>query len=370
MQMKKQHPDCVLLFRMGDFYETFYEDAKTAHKILGITLTARDKNSENPVPMAGIPHHALEKYLPKLIRAGCKVAIADQVGDVIPGKLVQRAVTQVITPGTRVEEGKGMCYLLAIAQSGQLWHIARGDRSLGIRHTRSFAEQEQMLKFVLQLAPVEIVLAEDVPEKSVLEHWIQDHLSIIVSIVPLPTNAVAWLKRLLGVTSLDGFGENCKQGREIALICVFAYVQNTQETVRIRRLEYRQTTKRVGLDLLTTKNLELFVSSYQGNKHQSLYGVINTCVTPMGGRLLAQRLQEPTHDMELLQHRHDHIERWYEDRGGAEQVRTWLQPIGDLPRILQKLATGSGSSISWLVQLRERCLPLVHDEQMHALLST
>jgi len=281
MQMKKQHPDCLLLFRMGDFYEAFYEDAKTAHKILGITLTSRDKNSDNPIPMAGIPHHALDKYLPKLIHAGCKVAIADQTGEVVPGKLVQRAITQVITPGTWVEEGKNSCYLVAIAQSNDSRHIARGDRSFGVRKTRSFPDQEAMLKFILQLTPAELLLAEQVMEKDQLERWIHDHLEAIISIIPLPSNPTGRLMHLLGVSSLDGFGENCKQGRDIALITLFAYLQQTQKTIYVRRLEYRQANKRVGLDALTIKNLELFQSSYQGNKQQSLFAVIDTCVTPM-----------------------------------------------------------------------------------------
>lgn len=314
MQMKKQHPDCLLLFRIGDFYEAFYEDAKTAHKILGITLTARDKNAENLVPMAGIPHHALEKYLPKLVRAGCKVAIADQIGEVVPGRLVQRAITQIITPGTWVEEGKGSCYLLALAQNNDQRHIAWGDRSLGVRKTRSFHEQEKMLKFVLQLAPVEILLAEQVLEKAVLETRIQDHLQAIISIIPTQADSSSWLMHTLGVSSLVGFGDSLRQGRDIAIVTLFSYLQRTQDKIYVRRLEYRQDYQRVALDALTIKNLELFQSSYQANKKQSLFGVIDTCVTPMGSRLLHQRLQEPINDIDTLHTRHEQIATWYVDR--------------------------------------------------------
>ena len=102
--LKQQHPDALLLFRMGDFYELFYEDARIAHEVLGITLTARDKNSDSPIPMAGVPHHSVDKYLPRLVEAGYKVAIGEQVGDVVPGKVVERKITQVITPGTQINE--------------------------------------------------------------------------------------------------------------------------------------------------------------------------------------------------------------------------------------------------------------------------
>ena len=116
MDLKQQHSDCLLLFRLGDFYEIFYEDAKIAHQVLGITLTARNKNSDNPIPMAGVPHHALDKYLPGLVKAGYKVAIAEQVGQVIPGKVVERAVTQVVTPGTYIDDHVAYNFVAGIRQ--------------------------------------------------------------------------------------------------------------------------------------------------------------------------------------------------------------------------------------------------------------
>ena len=140
--LKKQYDDCILFFRMGDFYETFHDDAKIAHKVLDITLTARDKKSDAPIPMAGIPHHALERYLPKLVKAGYKVALAEQVGAVVPGRVVERRVTQVITPGTYIEETSSFNYLVALSYGGtgnDPYHLARGDFSLGVYKTKSFS---------------------------------------------------------------------------------------------------------------------------------------------------------------------------------------------------------------------------------------
>ncbi len=105
IRLKQEHPDCLLLFRIGDFYEMFYEDAHIAHRVLDITLTSRDKNAEHPIPLAGIPFHALERYLPRLIKAGYKVAIAEQIGEVVPGKVVERKVTRVVTAATYIEQG-------------------------------------------------------------------------------------------------------------------------------------------------------------------------------------------------------------------------------------------------------------------------
>ena len=132
LDIKKNYQDAILFFRMWDFYEVFYDDAKICAKVLDIALTSRYKNSDNPVPMAGIPYHAVEKYLPKLLEAGYKVAIAEQVGEVVPGKVVQRKVTQVITPWTYVKEQKNENNILAIYQDKNKYFLAWGDISLGI----------------------------------------------------------------------------------------------------------------------------------------------------------------------------------------------------------------------------------------------
>ncbi|MDR3169447.1 MAG: hypothetical protein LBU27_06965 [Candidatus Peribacteria bacterium] len=116
-EMKKQYLDCVLFFRIGDFYEVFFEDAHICHKVLDLVLTSKNKDAEQPIPMAGIPHHSIEKYIPKLIQHGYKVAIAEQVSEPVPGKVVEREISQVITPGTYIQEGSKKCnYMLALTQ--------------------------------------------------------------------------------------------------------------------------------------------------------------------------------------------------------------------------------------------------------------
>jgi len=143
LDIKKEHEDCILFFRMGDFYETFFEDAKICSKVLDIVLTSKNKNSENSVPMAGIPYHSADKYITKLISHGYKIAIAEQTTDPVPGKIVEREVVSIITPGTYIQESKKeFTYTMAVTflphTNGNSYHIARGDFSIGEYRTKSF----------------------------------------------------------------------------------------------------------------------------------------------------------------------------------------------------------------------------------------
>ncbi len=143
LDIKKQHEDCILFFRMGDFYETFFEDAKICSKVLDIVLTSKNKNSENSVPMAGIPYHSADKYITKLITNGHKVAIAEQTSEPVPGKIVEREVVSIITPGTYIQESKKeYTYTMAITflphTTGNHYHLAWGDFSIGEYWTKSF----------------------------------------------------------------------------------------------------------------------------------------------------------------------------------------------------------------------------------------
>lgn len=155
MDIKQQHNDCLLFFRLGDFYEMFYEDAQIAHKVLGITLTAKNKKSDNPIPMAGIPHHALDRYMPRLVKAGYKVALAEQVGAVVPGKVVEREVTQIVTPGTYIDENnpaaRYICAVSFLDAVGGSYQLARGDYSLGEYCTSSFDSVELLTKKIAQI---------------------------------------------------------------------------------------------------------------------------------------------------------------------------------------------------------------------------
>ena len=204
LDIKKEHADCILFFRMGDFYETFFEDAKICSKVLDIVLTSKNKNSENAVPMAGIPYHSADKYITKLIAHGYKIAIAEQTSEVVPGKIVERAVVSIITPGTFIQETKKeLSSTLAITfiphTHGLNYHIARGDFSIGEYWTKSFVDMEEMQKFILTIRPVEIIFDSNFPEKDILSAHFQQHLKCLISLWDVPPDPTKFLVEVTGV---------------------------------------------------------------------------------------------------------------------------------------------------------------------------
>lgn len=337
MDMKKEHADCLLLFRMWDFYECFYEDAEIAHRVLGITLTARDKTSEHPIPMAGIPHHALDKYVPKLIHAGHKVALADQIGEVVPWKLVQRAITQIITPWTRIEEWASTCTILSITQWIHAWYLARWDVSTGIWTTKSCTSREQVMKWLMQAMPQEILLYETVQDIGYWQRRTTDHGHTVMTVIAKIFDEEMRLKHTLSVQSLQWFGAALEGEGIQACAALFWYLQHNKQQLYIRRIESYHEKERVGLDILTVKNLELFQWSYQWSKKHSLYAVIDCCRTSMWSRLLAERLKNPIQQMTIIRSRHDAIEYRYTQKQNAMHIAQLLQHCGDFPRMQQKI---------------------------------
>ena len=196
--MKNQYKDCILFFRMGDFYEVFYEDAKICSKLLDLTLTSRDRNSANPVPMAGVPYHSAEKYIAKLVANGYKVAIGEQVSEPKAGQIVDRQVTSVITPGTYIQESqKQFSYLAAVAYTGgelSSYHLARGDFSIGQYRTQSFVSIDELLKFLIVLSPSEIVVDIDFPQKSELDDYMHNFSRCLISTYDQPADPSLFLQ--------------------------------------------------------------------------------------------------------------------------------------------------------------------------------
>lgn len=212
LDIKKEHADCILFFRMGDFYETFFEDAKTCSKVLDIVLTSKNKNSENSVPMAGIPYHSVEKYITKLIAHGYKIAIAEQTTAPVPGKIVEREVVSIITPGTYIQETKKeFTYTMAISFSphtnGQTYHIAWGDFGIGEYWTKSFAEVTEMQKFILTIRPVELIFESNFPEKDSVTLPIEQHLKCLISLRDIPPDPEAFLSATTQVHQSASYGK-------------------------------------------------------------------------------------------------------------------------------------------------------------------
>ena len=353
-EAKKAHPDAIMLFRMGDFYETFDEDAKIASEVLGIALTKRSNKGRSGkpgaasyVPLAGFPHHALDAYLYKLLSAGYKVAICEQVEDPKLAKgIVKREVVEVVTPGTALaekylERGENN-FLAAVYLHKDLSGLAFLDNSTG----EFFLEQlapGQLAEHILRYRPAEILLAEGQLEdvKSLLgpvEALITPYQDWIADI----ENATHELTEHFGTTSLKGFGvEEYPLGVSAAAAIIHYIYQNSPgPKPHISALRAVHDEKYMGLDSFTVRNLELFQSLATQGTHGTLISIIDRTRTAPGSRLLKQWLRIPLQDREAIEERLCRVEELINDGQLRDDLRDLLQGSSDLERILGRIATG------------------------------
>ena len=337
--IKAEFPDTLLLFRMGDFYELFYDDARRAAKLLDITLTTRGESGGAPIPMAGVPHHALDNYLVRLVRLGESAAICEQIGEPMPGKgLVERKVVRVVTPGTLTEEAllesRRDNLLAALAGSGNTWALAWLDLASGRFLVRELASLEEVEAQVERLRPAELLFREDSERPPVAADrgrqrppWKFDAVQ-----------AAQLLCEQFGTTDLTGFGIEDRPQAVIAAGVLLDYVQETQRTAlpHLRGIQREQADEFLHLDAVSRRNLEI-ESSLGGEKDSSLVAIMDSSVTAMGGRLLRRWIGNPLRDRERLTRRH----RAVADLLSAqihERLREQLRSVGDVERILSRIA--------------------------------
>ncbi len=353
-EAKARQPDALVFFRMGDFYELFFEDAEKASAALGITLTARGQHGGQPIPMAGVPAHAAEAYLAKLIRAGFKVAVCDQIENPAEARkrgsksVVRRDVVRVVTPGTLTEDGlldaRGANRLAAISVRAGSAAVASVEISTG--EVECLAVSLSGLASALAaLGPSEIL----VPDRLFADEVVNAALKSAGGFVqPLPqalaepAASEARLKRLYGVETLDGFGQ--LSGAEIsALGLIAAHLETTQAG----RLPALSAPRRAGeadvmvIDPATRNSLEIERST-SGSREGSLLGAIDRTVTAPGARLLAARLARPLLDPAAIDARLDAVAWFCERRGERQRLRETLKGVGDMARALSRLALGRG----------------------------
>ncbi len=373
--LKQQHPDCILFFRMGDFYEMFYEDAEVAARVLDITLTARHKGRAHPVPMAGVPHHAAKGYLAKLVEAGHRVAICEQVED--PSKaegLVRREVVRVVTPGTLTDEdalaAKDNQYVGSIYPSADGAGLAVLDLSTGefkateIRADRwDSALQDECFRH----APKEVLLPEGSTEAfsglAFLEsgpEW-QPVLHPYHEWAYALEHATKTLLEQLGTHSLDGFGLTEAPLATRAAGALLHYLHETQKSPlgHINRISFSPLGTAMMLDRVTVRNLEL-VESLDGTQAKGLLGVLDRTVTPRGGRLLKQWVLQPLIEREPIEQRFEAVETFVNDHWRREALREALRSVGDIERVVSRVSLGTASARD-LVALQRSCrqLPLL-----------
>lgn len=344
IDIKKQYSDCILFFRLGDFYEVFFEDAHLCHKELNLVLTSKNKNSENPIPMAWIPYHSADKYIPRLIQAGHKVAIAEQTTEPTPWKIVEREVVSVITPWTFIKESeKKFNYILAISywsyKNWENYHISWWDFTIWEYNTKSFENIENLQKFVLWLNPVEIILDVDFPNKGDLQLNIQRYTDILISIYDIPVDPDKYVLEQVKIQTLSSFGQALEWWRLGAFALLLNYIKNTQKTnlYNIVRVSLDTMKDRVLLDNITIKNLEIFASSYENNEKYSLVSVLDNTKTTAWSRLLKWLLMNPINNKTELEKRVNNIEYYLNNLSNTKDFHKILWWILDLQKIVTTL---------------------------------
>lgn len=364
LRIKREHPNDLVFYRMGDFYELFYDDARKAADFLDITLTARGKSGGDPIPMCGVPFHAAEAYLARLVRAGISVAICEQIGDPATSKgPVERKVVRVVTPGTISDEAllddSRDNLLLAITADNEHFGLAWLDVSSGRFHVLEVDSQEAALSELQRLNPAEVLYDEQLniteihqrPGARSQANWEYEFDA-----------ACRALNTQFQTHDLDGFGCSDLHLAIGAAGCLLQYVKDTQRSSlpHIVSLSHERREDSVILDAATRRNLEIDTNLAGGEDH-TLLSVLNTTVTAMGGRLLRRWLHRPLSIVSQLTARQDAITALY-DNYRFESLRAELKPIGDMERILSRVALRSARPRD-LSRLHASltCLPALRD---------
>ena len=342
--IKVKYPDAMLLFRVGDFYETFGEDAKKAAGVLGIILTKRGAGSDSETALAGFPHHSLNTYLPKLVKAGMRVAICDQLENPKMTKtIVKRGVTELITPGVslndEVLQSKSNNFLAAVHFGKRLLGISFLDVSTG-EYLLAQGNEEYIDKLLQNFNPSEVLVQKQFKKK--FKELFEDrfYTFFLDDWVFQKEYSVESLHNHFGVNSLRGFGVQEIPEGIIAAGAVLYYLSETQHNnlKHIQNISRIAEDKYIWMDRFTVRNLEL----YQASSHNAvtLLNVIDKTISPMGGRLLKRWLALPLKDVEQIQYRHELVKYFIENDDFSETIKFQLHQISDIERLVSKVATG------------------------------
>jgi len=356
-KIKEKYPDTILLFRMGDFFETFEEDAITTSKVLGITLTKRSNGAASEVPLAGFPHHALDNYLPKLVKAGYRVAVCEQLEDPKYAKgIVKRDVIEVVTPGANFSEKlldhKSNNFLAAVYIKDNICGFSFCDVSTG-----EFAASEILLKNLPEqidiINPSEILISKREKEKvykaldynpdaSFNEQKNKFFFTKVDDWVFNLDYAKEVLTNHFGTQSLKGFGiEEMREGI-IAAGCIMNYLNETQKNnlPHVKKIYHYDYTDYIILDPSTKRNLEITSSMNEGSREGSLISILDRTQTAMGGRLLKKWISRPLKKETQIKKRLDAVKDFFDNKNDRKKITEDLKSIADLERLLSKVSTG------------------------------
>ena len=367
--IKVKYPDAMLLFRVGDFYETFGEDAKKAAHVLGIILTKRGAGSESETALAGFPHHSLNTYLPKLVKAGMRVAICDQLENPkLTKKIVKRGVTELVTPGValndEVLQSKSNNFLAAVHFGKKLLGISFLDVSTG-EYFLAQGNSEYIDKLLQNFSPSEVLVQKQ--HKQAYKALFEDrfYTFFLEDWIFQKEFGFETLNTHFKVNSLKGFGVQELSEGVIAAGAVLYYLSETQHN----KLEHIQNIRRIAedryvwMDRFTVRNLELYQST--SLNAVTLLDVIDQTISPMGGRLLKRWLALPLKDVKTIQYRHQLVKYCIEKDDFLEKIKYQLQQISDIERLISKVATGKVSprevvllkdSLKAIIPIKEKAL--------------
>lgn len=345
--LKKQYNDSILFFRMWDFYEMFEEDAKIAHKILGINLTSRNKNAENPIALAGIPYHAKEKYLGKLIDAGYKVAIAEQVSNPKLKGIVEREVVRVITPGTLSLEEENYTLkddthnLCSIVSNGKNFWLSLINLSTHVWTCSEFTTLEWLSTELYKISPSEVVLEKSLFWHTELEEILIKKYALNIYYYETNIDSYSFLTQRLGLKSLSSIWIEDKVMAQKASSYILHYISENQKSDLnfLDSLSYESYSGYLELDEATIKSLDLVYNIATSSATQwTLFWVLNNTGTSMGKRYLREQILRPLQDVHEIKARQKYITLLKKNPVVLEEIRSKLKSIADIDAILTRIS--------------------------------
>jgi DNA mismatch repair protein MutS len=346
MEIKNKYKDCVVFFRMGDFYETFYDDAKVTSKALDIALTRRGiKNSEKEIPLAGIPYHALDSYLSKMIKQGIKVVIVEQLEDPRFAKgIVKRDVIRVVTPGTVIEQnvlGKNNNFIASILP-GQITGLSFVDLTTGEFFCTEFESNEEAVNELLKYMPSEILLPSSLESNKKISQMLRErgfYLTFRTDVDFYFENAKNNLMKQFKVVSLDGYGLKGKDSAVSASGALLSYLYETQRNAvsHLNSIKYTSSQDYMFLDNTTIRNLELLKSLRDNSEKITLFSVLDKTTTYMGSRLLRKLILKPLLDTTKINERLLAVEELFTKQFILDELRDLLKNISDIERLISRI---------------------------------
>lgn len=350
-EIKDQYESYLLLYRLGDFYEMFFDDAILASQALEITLTARNCGLEERAPLCGVPYHAIENYIKKLVDQGIKIAICEQVEDPATAKgLVKREVVRIITPGTVIDpemlNANANNYVLALHEVEGVFGISFCDITTGVFKTTQLENRHKLMDELLKLSPSEVIISEETTLDSDIKQEIEHQGMTLTAFLP---HAFAYeyaaeeLKRIFKIHTIEGMGLSEMPVSVSAAGALVAYIEETAKVPlnHLTRLQVYQQSRFMILDKFTRRNLELVETMRTKEKKGALLWVLDKTCTAMGARRLRSWLEEPLIDKMAISQRHDMVEALYDDMMLRSDLRVSLKAIYDFERLTSKLVYGN-----------------------------